>query len=137
MSDEPMGLASWSDAKLDKELSFAQGAGDASAEGQRWLAALEAEMARRVERETTDESDEPEEDDDYGNNFGYRCPRCKRGDELCIDATIDVTVHLESDGIDWDVDDGPDWDRGSYACCNNCDWDGEVAQLEKDDDEPD
>jgi hypothetical protein len=40
-------LKRWTDAKLDKEHSFAVAANDGSPECGKWLAAIEAEIARR------------------------------------------------------------------------------------------
>jgi hypothetical protein len=56
----------WSDAKLEKEIFFAKPANDGSPESLAWIAALDAEAARR------NAIDEGAADGDYGPNIGLR-----------------------------------------------------------------
>jgi hypothetical protein len=62
-----------------------------------------------------------------GNQFGFTCPDCAKGDELTITAQMIVQARLTPDGTD---DDGGDteWDDASEVRCG-CGWNGTVAQL--------
>jgi len=64
---------------------------------------------------------------ELGNQFGLLCPKCKRGDALQIVAT--TTVRLYPDGTEDHGD--HEWDDASGASCRECDWSGNVGELDE------
>jgi hypothetical protein len=58
---------------------------------------------------------------------GYRCPNCKRGDEIRVAAT--VWVLLTPDGESY-IGSTPKWGTASDAVCDACKWTGTVGLLE-------
>lgn len=61
-----------------------------------------------------------------GNQFGYICPRCKKGNRLAV--SFHGSCLLVPDGT---IDDGDhEWDNDSMAWCNGCLWQGKVSELE-------
>jgi hypothetical protein len=63
-----------------------------------------------------------------GNQFGYLCPKCGKGDWLHVTASVSVT--LVYDGTE-DDDGCREWDDDSPASCGNCAWDGQVKDLKR------
>jgi hypothetical protein len=65
--------------------------------------------------------------EECGNQHGYLCPTCKKGDQLTISAVRAIDARLYPDGTD---DDGGDteWDDTSCARCG-CGWEGKVKDL--------
>ena len=61
-----------------------------------------------------------------GNQFGYLCPHCERGDYLHVVAS--VSVALCPDGTEIDSGD-TEWDADSGAWCGHCEWSGNVRDL--------
>ena len=64
--------------------------------------------------------------EECGNQHGYLCPTCKKGDSLYISAT--VTAALLPDGCDTS-DSDTEWDDESPAWCG-CGWRGVVVDFE-------
>lgn len=66
--------------------------------------------------------------EELGNQHGYRCPACKSGEDLKIQAVQRVEARLYPDGTD---DDGGDieWKSTSLAWCIDCNWAGQVRDL--------
>ena len=64
--------------------------------------------------------------EELGNQFGYKCPKCGRGDYLHI--TVTRSVALCPDGTDDDTGD-TEWDEKSPASCGDCQWAGLVSAL--------
>jgi hypothetical protein len=65
--------------------------------------------------------------DTIGNQFGYLCPECSKGDDLRVVAS--VSVKLMSDGTD-NTDSDTEWDDASSACCG-CGWGGHVKDFKQ------
>lgn len=63
-----------------------------------------------------------------GNQFGYVCPKCKKGNRLRIAARVWVT--LLPDGTD-NNDSDTEWDNESAAACLACNWTGLAGELEE------
>lgn len=61
-----------------------------------------------------------------GNQFGYLCPECHKGDELSVAAV--VWAKLYPDGSD--VEGDHEWDGNSAIVCG-CGWSGKVHKLLK------
>jgi hypothetical protein len=61
-----------------------------------------------------------------GNQFGYLCPNCGRGDYLHVAAF--VSVALCPDGTEIDSGD-TEWDADSGAWCGHCEWSGNVRDF--------
>ena len=72
-----------------------------------------------------DAPEEPIKASELGNNMGYRCPKCKAGDNIYIAAT--VTAALLPEGCDTS-DSDTEWAGESPAWCG-CGWEGKVYQL--------
>jgi len=62
---------------------------------------------------------------EIGNQHGYLCPSCTKGDKLYISAT--VTAALLPDGSDT-TDSDTEWEVGDPAWCG-CGWRGKVENL--------
>ena len=71
---------------------------------------------------------------EVGNQHGFLCPSCKSGDELWIDASVNVRARLSEDGCDYDGGD-VEWENSNYAGCS-CGWEGTVGQFEEAEKEP-
>ena len=65
-----------------------------------------------------------------GNQFGYVCPTCGRGDHLTVFATVET--ELLPDGATADGD--QEWDMESGARCKACYWHGNVTDFKTLDD---
>lgn len=61
-----------------------------------------------------------------GNNFGFLCPVCERGDGLEVSARH--WVLLVPDGTDFAEDSSEEWSDDSAVKCH-CGWVGQVKQL--------
>lgn len=64
--------------------------------------------------------------EEIGNQFGYLCPQCKKGDKLRVSFTGECV--LTPDGTEDDGD--HEWDNDSPVFCN-CLWCGQVKDLEE------
>ena len=64
-----------------------------------------------------------------GNQFGYRCPECARGDYLHVAATVGVALYAH--GTEMDSCD-TEWGDESGAWCGYCEWSGNVRDLKVD-----
>ena len=62
---------------------------------------------------------------DVGNQHGYLCPKCDKGDSLYIAAV--VTAALLPDGCDTSNSD-TEWDEVSTAWCG-CGWSGTTGEF--------
>ena len=67
--------------------------------------------------------------DAIGNQFGYLCPKCGKGDYLHV--TILRSVSLLPDGTE-DDSGGSEFEDDSPATCGHCDWSGKVGEFDTD-----
>ena len=79
-------------------------------------------------KEWAEQSLQPVTASDLGNQYGYRCPRCKSGGELSIDAVVLVSARLLVDGADNNGGD-TEWNDDSGAYCSACNWAGSAKDL--------
>lgn len=68
-------------------------------------------------------------EEEPGNQFDFKCPKCERDDTIEIAAS--VWVLLTGDGSDSDASEFGDheWDDDSAARCADCKWSGKVKDL--------
>lgn len=57
------------------------------------------------------------------------CPDCHSGESISITATASVTVFLTENGDRLGIPNDPEYDCRSMAHCDECGWDGIVAEL--------
>ena len=79
-------------------------------------------------KEWAEQTLQPVTASDLGNQHGYRCPHCRSGEDLSIDAVVTVVARLMVDGTDNDGGD-TEWDDESGAYCGACNWAGTVKDL--------
>jgi hypothetical protein len=63
------------------------------------------------------------------NQHGFFCPSCGESDDLVISANLAVSARLCGNGVEHDDRGDTTWEKTSDACCNNCDWQGQVKDL--------
>jgi hypothetical protein len=67
--------------------------------------------------------------EELGNDHGYQCPNCKRGDNIEIAATHWVGLVPDGTSTDDVSDWSEEWDGTNAAMCRACEWAGNVGQL--------
>lgn len=69
-------------------------------------------------------------EEELGNQFGLRCPQCRKGDEIDIAATVWVRICPDGTDVTAAEDENHEWENTSTAKCCACGLCATVAAFE-------